>query len=56
LGALESGGSAAPQAAHIVVGQAVALPQVPLDTYSSLYRRPVPDDQIVNILPQLAWQ
>lgn len=48
--------SGLPQVARVASGHASALPPLILDRYGSLFRRPVPDAQIVGILPQLVWQ
>jgi tetratricopeptide (TPR) repeat protein len=45
-----------PPFAHVTTAMAqTALPSV-FDDYGLLYRRPVPADQIVGILPQFTWQ
>jgi O-antigen ligase len=45
-----------PPVARVELGQ--PLPQLPggLDQYRSLYRRPVPDAQVIGILPQINFQ
>ena len=45
-----------PPIARVVFGGPVPQPDGGLDRYGSLYRRLVPDAEIVGILPQIAWQ
>ena len=45
-----------PAFARVTTGLAPTASPSVFDDYALLYRRPVPPDQIVGILPQLAWQ
>lgn len=42
--------------ARIVLGVPLPVPNDGIDRYGSLYRRPVPAELVVGILPQLEWQ
>jgi len=42
--------------ARVVFGQPIPQPNAGVDRYASLYRRPVPDAEIINILPQIEFQ
>ncbi len=53
---LADGFSGGPPVARVVFGQPIPQPPGGVDRYASLYRRPVPDAQIVGILPQIAYQ
>jgi O-antigen ligase len=48
--------NAVPQFAHVTNGTVQTMPPTVFSDYELLYRRPVPADQIVGILPQIAWQ
>jgi tetratricopeptide (TPR) repeat protein len=48
--------SGLPQVVRVAMDKASGLPWLILDRYGSLYRRPVPDAQVVSALPQLTWQ
>jgi hypothetical protein len=42
--------------ARVVFGAPLQVPNDGIDRYGSLYRRPVPAELVVGILPQLAWR
>ncbi len=46
----------APPVARAVLGDTVLLQRGALDRYGSLYRRPVPDAQVIRLLPQILFQ
>jgi O-antigen ligase/tetratricopeptide (TPR) repeat protein len=41
---------------HVTFGKPQPVHTDDIDRYGSLYRRPVPQELVVNILPQLTWQ
>ena len=45
-----------PRYARVTTAAARTVPPSVFDDYALLYRRPVPADQIVSILPRIAWQ
>lgn len=45
-----------PQFARVATGMVQTVPPSVFDSYDLPYRRPVPADQIVSILPKLSWQ
>jgi hypothetical protein len=53
---LDNSSASLPAFARVATALARTAPPSVFDDYALLYRRPVPADQIVSILPQLAWQ
>jgi O-antigen ligase len=53
---LDNSSASLPAFAKVTPALAPTAPPSVFDDYALLYRRPVPADQIVSILPQLAWQ
>ncbi len=49
-------GGAVSTVPHVTFGVAEPVPEVGDDSYASLYRRPVPQELVVSILPQLVWE